>query len=124
MIYIMKLTKFFLLVMFITLVGCSSHNHTHILADNNNPEYHNYLKYGDDSFIGDYTNPKPTISMSNHFFFGGYGQTKHIDAIQMCKNNGFNKVNLVINEKRWYDGILSVITLGIYTPTSTYIWCE
>lgn len=116
--------RLILCLLLLPIVSCASYNHTNILADSNNENYGKYMRYGSDGFTGSYTNPEPTISMSNHFFLLGYFQTKDIDALKMCKEKGFNKVNLVINEKRWYDGVLTAITLGIYAPTSTYIWCE
>ena len=120
----MKFKIIILFICFAFFAGCAGYNHTNMLADNNNKNYEKYLKYSRDDFVGGFKDPQPTIEKRNHFFVFGLAQKEEIDAINMCREKGFNKVNLIINEKRWYDGVLTLITIGIYAPTHTYIWCE
>ena len=57
-----------------------------------------------------------------HFFINGIAQKKEIDAAQVC--GGANKVMKVESHQRFVDGLLSVVTLGIYTPRTAKVYCS
>lgn len=57
-----------------------------------------------------------------HFFVGGIAQEKEVNAAQVC--GGTNKVMKVESHQRFVDGLLSVVTLGIYTPRTAKVYCS
>jgi hypothetical protein len=69
-------------------------------------------------------NPKsnPHYQESSHFFIGGIGQTDYIDAAMLCKRYG--GVNFVEVKHSFVDGLLAVVTYGIYTPRTKNIYCK
>ncbi len=63
---------------------------------------------------------KPTAKGSNSFFVAGIGQEQVIDVKEVCGDRGYKF-------KSYYsfiDGVLAVITFGIYTPNSYEIYCD
>lgn len=57
-----------------------------------------------------------------HFFVNGIGQEKQVNAAQVC--GGIDKVAKVESHQRFVDGLLSVVTLGIYTPRTAKVYCS
>lgn len=63
---------------------------------------------------------RPSEVISNKFFIAGIGQESIIDPAYTCEGRGFTT-------KTYYsflDGVLAVITFGIYTPSTTEVYCE
>ena len=56
--------------------------------------------------------PKETIT--HHFFVSGIGQKKTVDAAKIC--GGAENVVKTETQQTFVNGLLSFITLGIYTP--------
>ncbi|MGC0794027.1 Bor family protein, partial [Pantoea agglomerans] len=51
----------------------------------------------------------------------GIGQRKSIDAAQVC--GGQEKVNRVEVQQTFVNGLLSVVTFGVYTPREARVYC-
>ena len=64
----------------------------------------------------------PKVEDSQIFFVDGIGQMKTIDAAQVC--GGASKVIGVGVEQSGMDVLLSVVTLGIYTPRTARVYCK
>lgn len=63
---------------------------------------------------------RPSDISSNKFFVAGIGQESIVDPNEVCDGRGYTV-------KTYYsvsDGVLAVITFGIYTPSTTEIYCE
>lgn len=58
---------------------------------------------------------------SQPFFISGIGQRKSIDAAQVC--GGQEKVSRVEVQQTFVNGLLSVVTFGIYTPREARVYC-
>jgi hypothetical protein len=56
-----------------------------------------------------------------HFFIGGIGQEKSMNAAEIC--GGADKVGKVETELTFLNGLLGVITYGIYTPRTARVYC-
>ncbi|GAA3939872.1 Bor family protein [Litoribacillus peritrichatus] len=64
---------------------------------------------------------EPTYQDSRHFFFWGLvGQTR-VDVKQICQQK---RVVQMQSQATFVDGLLTLITLGIYAPHSVKVWCE
>ena len=64
----------------------------------------------------------PTTQVSHHFFISGLGQEKVLDAAEIC--GGVDKVVKVEAQLTFINGLLGLITLGIYTPRDAKIYCK
>lgn len=64
----------------------------------------------------------PAYTKSQSFFVGGIGQEKTVDAGQIC--GGADKVASVQSKAEPKDILLSVVTLGIYTPHTATVYCR
>ena len=64
---------------------------------------------------------KIDYKQTDHFFIGGIFQDSDVNAGSVCQSR---KVSKVVVEQRWYQALISILTFGIYTPRSTYVWCE
>jgi hypothetical protein len=53
------------------------------------------------------------------FWLGGLVNTQHVDVSQFCPNGAV----AVREETTFVDGLISVVTLSIYTPRSSYYHC-
>ena len=73
----------------------------------------------------DYNTNYNTIDykQTDHFFVGGIFQDSDVNAGSICAAKG-KKVDKVVVEQRWYQALISGLTMGIYTPRSSYVWCE
>ncbi|KLN62912.1 MULTISPECIES: Bor family protein [Vibrio] len=59
---------------------------------------------------------------SHHFFVSGIGQSKQIDAAQVC--GSVDKVAKVETQQTFKDIVFSTITFGIYTPREARVYCK
>jgi hypothetical protein len=55
------------------------------------------------------------------FFVSGLGQTQTIDAAAVC--GGANKVVKVERQTSFLNGLLGMLTSGIYTPYDAKVYC-
>ncbi len=55
------------------------------------------------------------------FYVSGVGQEKSVNASEVC--GGADKVAKVESHLKFYDGFLSAITYGIYTPRTAKVYC-
>jgi outer membrane lipoprotein SlyB len=74
------------------------------------------------SFIvsGDST-AAPTQKSAQSFFISGIGQTRTLDAAAIC--GGSAKVMKVESQQSFLNGLLGVVTMGIYTPRDAKVYC-
>lgn len=63
---------------------------------------------------------RPSEVSSNKFFIAGIGQESIIDPNEVCEGRGYS----VKTYYSFLDGFLATITFGIYTPSTTEIYCE
>ena len=63
----------------------------------------------------------PTVQKSQTFFISGLGQQKVIDAAAVC--GGADKVVKVEAQHTFVNGLLGMITIGIYTPRDVKVYC-
>lgn len=58
---------------------------------------------------------------TQHFFISGVGQEKYVDAAFAC--GGRDNVARVEVQQTFLNGLLSLVTLGIYTPREARVYC-
>jgi uncharacterized lipoprotein YajG len=63
----------------------------------------------------------PTIQKSHTFYISGLGQAKVLDAAEVC--GGAEKVVKVEAQHTFINGLLGLITIGIYTPRDAKVYC-
>ena len=69
----------------------------------------------------DTKNKKSNVKISSHFIFWGLWQDKKIDLIEEC----YGENPIMIKEYyNWLNISFNLITLGIYSPRTSEIWCE
>ena len=68
--------------------------------------------------------PTPTAKLddSQAFFVSGIGQKQTVNAAQVC--GGAAKVEGVAVEQTALDGLLGVLTFGVYTPRTARVYCK
>jgi hypothetical protein len=64
---------------------------------------------------------QPTYEESKSFYFFGLSGEHRIDVAKVC---GDKKVAQMQTQQTFVDGLLGVVTLGIYAPHSVKIWCS
>jgi hypothetical protein len=64
---------------------------------------------------------EPTYQDSKAFFLLGLVGEHHVDVLRIC--NGREPVQMQ-GQQTFADGLLGLITLGIYTPYTTKVWCN
>lgn len=64
---------------------------------------------------------EPDVQLMQAFFVDGLGQEKELNAVEICGN--IDKVAKVESGLRFVDGLLSVLTYGIYTPRTAKVYC-
>ena len=64
---------------------------------------------------------KPQQTTTHHFFVSGIGQSKQIDAAQVC--GSADKVVRTEVQQTFVNGLLGVLTFGIYTPREARVYC-
>jgi hypothetical protein len=68
------------------------------------------------------TGEQPTDQQSQHFFISGIGQEKTTDAAAIC--GGVENVVKVEAQQTFINGLLGLITFGIYTPRDAKVYCR
>ncbi len=64
---------------------------------------------------------KPTFEQRQDFFLWGLVGESHIDTKAVC---GGKKVVQMQSQRTFVDGLLGLVTLGIYAPESARVWCS
>lgn len=64
----------------------------------------------------------PKQVTTHHFFVSGIGQKKTLDAAAVC--GGADKVDRVESQQTFVNGLLGVVTFGIYTPREARVYCS
>ncbi|QQG26739.1 lipoprotein [Pectobacterium carotovorum] len=64
----------------------------------------------------------PKQTTTSHFFVSGIGQEKTIDAAAIC--GGSDKVVRTETQVTFVNGLLGLLTLGIYTPREARVYCS
>lgn len=100
------ISKAALIVVLVSFVGCSTHQYTYI------------GKGPDRNTVG----IRPDLEKTNHFFFGGLMQTITLDIVEVCER-GDNTVQIE-SRKSWLDILFTGGTMGIYSPTTTSVYCR
>jgi hypothetical protein len=62
----------------------------------------------------------PTFEQRQDFYLWGLVGESHINTQQVCPNGS----SQIQSQVTFVDGLLNVITLGIYSPQSARIWCK
>lgn len=63
----------------------------------------------------------PNYEGKHHFIFWGIGQEKTVNTSEVCDKD--QKVEAVNSHLTFVDGLLAVITWGIYYPRSYAVYC-
>jgi len=69
----------------------------------------------------DMTGTMPSYEKSQTFFIYGIGQTQDLNAGEVC---GKKSISRIETNQTFVDGLLSVITFGIYTPRTVSVFCK
>lgn len=64
---------------------------------------------------------EPTKDEMQPFFVSGLGQTKEMDAAEVC--GGVDKIAKVESHMSFLNGLLGDLTWGIYTPRQAKVYC-
>ena len=64
----------------------------------------------------------PTKEVSQPFFVSGIGQSKEMDAAEVC--GGAAKIAKVETKTTGMDVVFGMITAGIYTPRTARVYCK
>ena len=64
----------------------------------------------------------PTSQTSQHFFVAGLGQEKITNAAEIC--GGVDKIIKVESQQTFINGLLGLITFGIYAPRDAKVYCK
>lgn len=63
----------------------------------------------------------PSYEKSQPFFIGGIGQTTDVVVSDVCGKKGAAQIHA---SQTALDGILSMLTFGIYTPRTVAVFCQ
>ena len=63
---------------------------------------------------------KPTYQESKSFFIFGLVGEHHINVTEICKGKEPLQMQ---SQQTFSDGLLTVLTLGIYAPHTAKVWC-
>ena len=64
---------------------------------------------------------EPNYQESKHYFFWGLVGEKNINVNEICSNSSMAQMQ---SQVTFVDGLLTAITLGIYAPVSSKVWCK
>lgn len=64
----------------------------------------------------------PTAQNSQHFFISGLGQENITDAASVC--GGAENIIKVEAQHTFVNGLVGLVTLGIYTPRDAKVYCK
>lgn len=65
---------------------------------------------------------EPTKEKWQSFFIGGIGQTEELDAAAIC--GGTDKIVRVESHVSFLNGLVGILTWGIYTPHQAQVYCK
>lgn len=74
------------------------------------------------TFVMNGNGSAPEKNNAQHFFVGGIGQTKTIDAAEVC--GGIEKVEKVESQTTFLNGLIGLVTFSIYTPRQARVYCK
>ncbi len=74
--------------------------------------------YSHTFMVGDGPQTGATITGKNHYFIGGLAKGKQSDHYQLAGNVDNYQVTI---KHTFVDGLINVLTFGIYTPTTTEV---
>lgn len=63
---------------------------------------------------------KPTYVDSKPFYLWGLAGEHHVDVLKVCNNNEPLQMQ---SQQTFSDGLLALLTLGIYSPHTAKVWC-
>lgn len=63
----------------------------------------------------------PTYERSHNFFLWGLVGESNINVEEICTERSVKQMQ---TQQTFVNGLLSKITLGIYTPRTAKVWCE
>ena len=81
-----------------------------------------YRMCSTDVYCSKQTGSSSTKTITHHFFVSGIGQKKTVDAAKIC--GGAENVVKTETQQTFVNGLLSFITLGIYTPLEARVYCS
>ncbi|GMN88674.1 Bor/Iss family lipoprotein [Francisella sciaenopsi] len=61
--------------------------------------------------------------VSNIYILGGLGQTSEVVPADICGGHQEKVAKVTFTKPFIWDGLISLITLGIITPRHTYVYC-
>ncbi|TKB44633.1 Bor family protein [Thalassotalea mangrovi] len=64
---------------------------------------------------------EPTYEESKHFFLWGIVGEHRVNVTEICGNR---EVIQMQSQQTFVEGVLGLITLGIYSPHSVKVWCS
>ena len=64
---------------------------------------------------------KPQFEQQQDFYLWGLVGESHIDTKTVCAGK---KPTQLQSQTTFLDGLLTVVTLGIYAPNTAKVWCE
>lgn len=73
-------------------------------------------------YVNGNSNAAPTQEKMQTFWIYGIGQEQAIDAARVC--GGSDKVVKVETQQTFIDGLLGMVTFGIYTPRDAKVFCK
>lgn len=62
-----------------------------------------------------------SLSTSQSFYISGIGQKTEVNAAEVC--GSADKVAQVLTKQTFLNGLLGVVTFGIYTPRTVEVHC-
>lgn len=64
----------------------------------------------------------PQFEQTQSFFFWGLTPERNtVDVAEVCAGSGVRQIQ---TQSTFEDGLFSVVTLGIYSPRTSRVWCE
>ncbi|MFP6807203.1 MAG: Bor family protein [Pseudomonadales bacterium] len=64
---------------------------------------------------------EPSYEDSKPFFLWGLVGEERVDVQQICEDNSVIQMQ---SQQTFQDGLLSLVTLGIFSPHTVKVWCE
>jgi len=63
----------------------------------------------------------PTYQDSRPFFLWGLVGDERVNVVEVCANKSVKQMQ---SQQTFGDGVLTLLTLGLYAPHSVKVWCE
>jgi hypothetical protein len=64
---------------------------------------------------------QPNFEQRQDFYLWGLVGESHIDTAKVCPKSGPSQMQ---SQMTFVDGLLGLITLGIYSPETAKVWCK